>query len=148
MQIDLLIGALELFCDPGFPNAQFPSDEDDARTKWGAAFFAYVADIKASSGPPPLTDKVAKAFHDTLSLTPTIGAIPAAHDLAAAWKAAMASMFAFDDLDAREGTLRGDLGNLFSAPTLDAKQRIKQIAEKFDKASSPITSGNHAITYT
>lgn len=148
MQLPLFVGALSLFLDPDFPNAKFPTDEDDARTKWGAAFFAYVADIKASVGPPPPTALVAKTFHDTLSLAPTTGAIPAAHDLAAAWKAAMSSIFAFDGLDLREATLRTQLSLLFAAPTLDATQRIQAIASKFDQVTNPITSGTGAISYT
>ena len=148
MQLPLFVGALSLFLDPDFPNAKFPTDEDDARSKWAAAFLAYVADIKASIGPPPPTALVAKTFHDTLSLTPTIGTIPVAHDLATAWKAAMASIFAFDDLDVREATLRAQLALLFAAPTLDATQRIQDIASRFDQVTNPVTSGTGAITYT
>lgn len=148
MQVTALFTALEAFCDPGVPNAQFPTDEDDARKKWAAAFLAYVLDIKASSGPPPPTGGVALAFYNALRFAPTLGAIPQATDLAAAWKAAMKSIFVFDGLDARETTLRGKLASIFAAPTLDAASRTKDIANAFDAVSNPITSGTGAITYT
>lgn len=105
LDVTKLFTALEAFCDPTVPLAAFPRDEDDAKTKWGAAFFIYVKDIT----PTLPSVGVAAAFAAALDFTPGLGPMPSATDLAAAWRAAMTTMGTFDGLPLRESTLRAAL---------------------------------------
>lgn len=138
-----LFAALELICDPSAPLSVFPSDEDDAKAKWGAAFFIYVKDIT----PTLPSTGVAAAFAGKLSFAPGLGPMPTAHDLAAAWSAAMSSMGTFDGLPLREATLRGLLATQLSSPTLVAATRIQAIADAFDSVTRGITSGGGSVVY-
>lgn len=143
LDLSKLFTALEAFNDPSLPFAAFPRDEDDAKARWGAAFFTYVKDIT----PALPSTAVAAAFAGALAFTPGMGPMPSATDLAAAWKAAMATMMAFDALAARESTLRAALDAELSSPTLLAASRIHAIAAAFDSVTRGITSGGGAIVY-
>lgn len=144
LDVGKLYAALELVCDPTAPLSVFPSDEDDAKAKWGAAFYVYVKDIT----PPLPSTGVAAAFAGKLSFTPGLGPMPALHDLAAAWTAAMTSMMTFDGLPALETALRGALTTQLSSPTLVASTRIKAIADAFDSVTKGITSGGGTVVYS
>jgi len=138
-----LYAALEVICDLSAPLSAFPSDEDDAKAKWGAAFFLYVKDIT----PTLPSTGVAAAFAAKLSFAPGLGPMPSDHDLAAAWSAAMSTMGTFDGLPARENILRGALATQLASPTLVAAARIQAIADAFDSVTKGITSGGGSVVY-
>jgi hypothetical protein len=122
----------------------FPSSETDARTRWDDAFFAYVRQISPT---PPTISSASPAFFNALRFARTLGPLPTPTDLAAAWRAAMAAVLAFDALPVREAALRTALIAIFSSRTLVASARLHQIADAFHAATFLITSGGGAITY-
>ncbi len=166
-----LHGLLIVFGDP--QDATFtgmPATRDDARTAWAHAFGTYIQDLIEVT--PPLTPPggtvvltgVEQAFHDALSLAPSlIVAVPAA-DLAAAWRAGVSAivtgpgasdgttMYTFTgwpsaELDTREQQLIVDLTKLFVAPALEPSQRLGDIAGALHDATAGLTSSAPPVAY-
>jgi hypothetical protein len=144
LDVNKFFGALELFCDPSAPGGQFPTDQDDAKNKWGAAWQLYFNDLTPL---PPLSANAAPAFIATLALGPSLGVPDTSHDLAKAWRAAMDAVLTFDGMDVREAGLRLGLAALFASPSLLAAQRVKAIADVFAAAMVALTSAGGTITY-
>ena len=148
LDVNKLFGALELFCDPSAPGAQFPTDNDDAAKKWGAAWQLYFDDLAPL---PPGSPSAGTTFTATLAFGPSLGVPDPAHDLAKAWHAAMtAALPAFDGLAGREFGLRTELQGLFAAPSILASQRVEKIAEAFHHAMTipPLTSNGGTTSYS
>lgn len=143
LDVEKLVGALEAFCDPAAPHAAFPFDAEAAKVKWAAAFYVYVQDL----APTLPTTGVMAAFAGALAFVPSIGSSPGATELAAAWRAAMSTMMTFDDLLAREATLRAALDLQLTSPTIVAATRVHAIASAFDRVTRGITSGGGSIVY-
>jgi hypothetical protein len=140
--------ALRTFGDRGDSDFDaFPSDESNARTKWGEAFFAYVTTI----APTLTTTGVVPAFRTKLRLSRSFMPMPAISDLAAAWRAAMLSTgVTWDEplLTLREQQLRAALNALFASPTNNAFNRLDAIANAFHAATTLITAGGGAVVYS
>jgi hypothetical protein len=152
---DTFYKALRAFCDPAWELfVAAPDTEDDARTLWAQAFRDYVKVIAPPSNTPPSTALVEQQFHDTLRFVPTFGVPDPLHDLAAAWRAAMASIvvpagWKVGELALRETALRAALAALFATSTLRAAVRLGDIADAFHTATRAMpTNSNPPVLYS
>ena len=182
LSADKLQQKLQEFCDPDYLGTPpfsprfsgYPGNRDAARTKWAAAFFAYIDDASESHGShlghtALSMATVQSSFRGDLDLDNSISAAQAAADFAGAWQSAVAAITAgattvepanpptapysatyslfqgFTNTTTQHDNLKNTLEALFARPTISVAQRLGQIAAAFHTATTGITG---SITQT